>query len=188
MREKFETDADRKNQAELAEGVKRLMGWGLRDLGKSNAHYNLDFFATDNGTRHGAAWVEVKTRSHTFGTYPTIMLSAGKWRDGVSLSQTSQLPFLLFFGFADGVYRYRYDPKHVVSPTAMKLGLAPPNVVTFEWGGRTVKDRDEADAEPVALIPLALWERVVIPPAPEREKAPFESDDKPAPGVVEHPF
>ena len=181
MREHFETSQDRQNQAALAEGVKRLMRWNLRDLAKSNAHYNLDFFATEQGSRRGAAWVEVKTRSHTFGTYPTIMLSAGKWRDGVSLVEATALPFYLFFGFADGVYRYRYDSVHLMQDRSAA-------VVTFEWGGRTKKERDEADSEPVALIPLALWSRCEIPPAPERERAPFEEDEKPAPGAEEHPF
>jgi hypothetical protein len=166
MREHFESCEDRKNQAELAEGVQRLMGWGLRDLSKSNAHYSLDYLATKRGTRQAVAWVELKVRHHTFGEFPTIMLSAGKWRDGVTLAESTGLPFYLFFRFTDDVYYYRYDAVHLMSERTA-------NVVTFEWGGRTVKERDEADAEPVALIPLQLWYRVVIPEVPAPEQHPF---------------
>lgn len=179
-RERFETEQDRKNQVALAEGVERLMDWRLKDLSKSNAHYNLDYVATRRGSRQACAWIEIKARDHVFGTYPTIMLSAGKWRDGVTLAESSGLPFYLFFGFTDGVYRYRFDRVHLMSDRAA-------NVVTFEWGGRTKDERDEADWEPVAHIPVKLWERVELPPAPVREKAPFEVD-APVPGVVEHPF
>lgn len=173
MREHFETPEDRQNQAKIAEGVKRYMRWGLHDLSKSNAHYNLDYVATELGTRKIVALVEVKARTHKFGTYPTIMLSLGKWRDGVTLAESSELAFWLFFSFTDAVYRYKFQRKHLSNHYALPEGKG----VTFEWGGRTTKQRDEADVEPIALIPTTLWERIIIPAATEREKAPFEVEE-----------
>jgi hypothetical protein len=180
-RERFETDQDRANQRELMLDLNRTLNWTFHDLSKSNAHYNLDYF-TSGPEWAGicAAWVEVKVRTHKFGTFKTIMLSAGKWIEGARAARDTGLPFLLFFRFTDGVYQYGYSPKHVASPVAVTTGLTS-HLVKFEWGGRTVKERDEADSEPVALIPLWMWERVEIPPSPEREKAPFERHTPPAP-------
>ena len=174
-RERFESPEDRANQTELARDLRRTWGWIFRDLSASNSHYNLDYFATAPGSSQGCAWVEVKVRHHKFGTFPTIMLSAGKWIEGCRASRETGLPFVLFFRFTDGVWQYVYDPKHVVSPLTVKLGLVNPQqpLVTFEWGGRTTNDRDEADVEPTAMIPVALWKKVELAPPEEPTSHPF---------------
>lgn len=159
MRQRFETAEDRQRQDAIARALKRTYHWVLRSLDASNAHYSLDYFATST-SGIGQAWVEVKERRHVFGTYVSVILSAGKWREGTEFSRASGLPFLLFFQFTDGLYRYEFRPQHIQE------------AVRFDWGGRTSDARDEADAEPVVHIPLALWTKVDVPP----EEAPAQHD------------
>lgn len=166
MRERFETQEDRDNQALLKSDIERAMSWKLHDLGAdSNAHYTIDFFATERGSKKGSAWVEVKVRKkYALKDLPDVMLSAGKWRDGVSLSGSTKLPFYLFFRFTDGVFRYLFKVEH----------LTMAGGITTRFDGRTKDARDDRDSEPLVMIPARLWEPVVIPPPPVREKAPFE--------------
>lgn len=202
-REQFETTEDRARQEVLRGALERTFKLKLKPL--ANAHYTLDFFAYDPKGCVGKAWVEVKCRNIAWGQYDAIMLSAGKWRDGVTFSQTSGLPFILFFQFKGGeVYRYLFNPKHIgtefdqerranadttkllmpygtqeVDKNGLwfdgKLWVSPG--VWLEWGGRTLDDRDGQDAEPVVMIANSLWERVAIEPEPVRDT----SFDKPEP-------
>lgn len=165
MRERFETPEDRERQTQLAKEVARALGWAMRPLVESNSHYTLDYFATALGSRRGVAWVEVKRRFHEFGKYPTIMVSAGKWREGVSLAQTTGLDFWLIFRFDNGVWSFRYAGGEVPSSAPAPTDFGPLGKVWCEWGGRTLNDRDGADAEPVMHLPLKLWSPLELKPA-----------------------
>lgn len=205
-REKFETASDRDRQTALCEALKRTFKVALKPLDELNAHYKntLDYFAyypkgCVGAEWVGVAWIEVKYRHVEWTKYDAIMLSVGKWRDGIKLAESTGLPFVLYFQFkGDAVYRYQYDPKHVGTPfqqkeragadtTKMMMPYGDKEVdknglwynptsklwvspgVWTEWGGRYVDDRDGKDSEPVVMIPRTLWEPVAIEPEPVRD-------------------
>lgn len=128
----------------------------------NNVHYsNLDRFAYDTDSKVAVALIEVKCRSHAFTKYPTLLISAGKWRDGVAFSQACGVPFVILIAFADGDYYYVYRPADVahgiVSQREAKLNN---DKIWCEWGGRTVNTRDSGDIEPVMHIPMKLFRKV----------------------------
>lgn len=203
----YETATHRAAQAKLALALERHFGIKLKPL--KNAHYSLDYFACDAKTRVGRGWVELKCRNTRWGQYDAVMISAGKWRDGVTLAESTGLPFGLWFEFADGsVHGYVYDPKHVGSPadqsvraqadtTKLLLPYGQQEVdknglwsdgklwvrpgVWLEWGGRTRDERDDADAEPVVMIANSLWEPLSL----DRSELDVPPGGDPAP--VEQP-
>lgn len=173
MRERFETAADKTRQVKLAKDVERTMGWSLRPL--MNGHYSLDYFAAEPGTSRGKAWVEVKCRNIKWGSYPTIMLSAGKWRDGVSLAMTTGLDFWLFFRFREGdVWSFRYPGREAPTTAPHPTDFGPLGEVWCEYGGRSNDDRDGQDTEPVMHIPLKLWQPVQVVEATPQPSHPFD--------------
>jgi len=99
-----------------------------------------------NGRPKVVAWAELKCRTHDSAAYPTLMLSMLKWEKGVSLSDASMVPFLVFARFDDRIsYYVRQARRDVFYPV--------------EWGGRTKSDRgQDGDIEPVIHIPMAEFE------------------------------
>lgn len=51
-----------------------------------------------------AAIVEIKCRKNAYNKYPTYMISANKWRNGLQLAKEKEVPFMLVVSFTDGVY------------------------------------------------------------------------------------
>lgn len=84
-----------------------------------------------------AGWAEIKTRTHSFGTYSTYIISERKWRALSALSRVSGVPFFLFVRFLDGTYYIN--------------GLDTDYSVVV--GGRNDRN-DIKDIEPVAGIDL----------------------------------
>jgi len=50
------------------------------------------------------AVVEIKCRNNTHNKYPTYMISAVKWRNGLQLAKDRGVIFLLVVSFTDGIY------------------------------------------------------------------------------------
>ena len=61
-----------------------------------------------------AALVEIKTRRNAKDKYPTYMLSAAKWRSGLSVSADLGVPFLLFVRFTDGLFTTKLKESYPV--------------------------------------------------------------------------
>ncbi len=138
------------NEESLAlerEFLTRLEGvWGS-DIHKLPISYHLDAFCRRRDTG-GGSWLEVKRRSHDYGTYPDVMLSILKWDRGVSLSYTTGRPFLFAVRFTDcdAVYRFKQGDE-------LEFAIV--------HGGRTKNTRDDADVEPVIHIPIERFIKVV---------------------------
>ncbi len=176
-RERHETTEQKTREQALAAKVERAHKVKLQSLSSINAHYGIiDYLACALTPPYAAkAWIELKCRYIRFGDFSTIMLSVGKWAEGVKLAQATGIPFVLVFEFTNGVWRYKFKPEHL------------PQIRT-EFGGRTVATRDDGDIEPVVHIPIALWEHVDVPAAelmPERKPEVVENTIDPA---VEYPF
>lgn len=92
------------------------------------------------------AWVEIKCRKATSTQYPSIMISLHKFEAAVWRAEVTKLPFIFVPGFTDAILCYRY-----------KSGDNIPIV----WGGRTNRGMDNEDVEPVAMIPIELFKKVL---------------------------
>jgi hypothetical protein len=108
--------------------------------------YCFDFAAMRGGRI--VSWVEVKCRTQESTTYPTLMVSAHKWVEGISYAKTTGLPFVLVVEFEDCIKYFKHD---VGDPT---------DSIHLEWGGRTRTPRDRFDAEPVVHIPMELFKPI----------------------------
>ena len=102
-----------------------------------------------------AIWVEVKCRTHAFGQFPTLLISAMKWKEGIELARTTGAGFCILVNYTDGDYFYGYKPAHVADGR-----------VYLEHGGRTRNTRDGGDIEPVMHIPMSLFQKVTTQESP----------------------
>lgn len=108
------------------------------DLQKLPISYGVDFFCMHNDC---PVWIEFKRRSHPFGRYPDVMLSALKWWKAVSLARETMGTFIFAVGFDDlvGITSWNSDNQWVPE---------------IRYGGRTKNTRDQADVEPVVHISI----------------------------------
>jgi len=89
-----------------------------------------------------AAIVEIKTRRNNYNKYPTYMLSANKWRNGLALSKEKGVPFMLVVSFLDGIYVTKMKQEYDI-----------------RQGGRY--DRGDAmDVEDCVYIPMSDFRRM----------------------------
>lgn len=139
----YETEADRKNERQLADRVSGL--WGARFM-KLPISYNLDYALVYGETI--LAWIEMKRRFCTRDKYPTLLLDLQKWHAGIDLYDRTARPFILLIQWDDGDFYYDYDPL---------------SIPKLRYGGRTVKTRDAYDIEPVVHIPVSEFRRIVGP-------------------------
>jgi hypothetical protein len=147
----YQTDHDTRAENEIGAVIQQVYGFRLHKLAIA---YSLDFGAVgpDNLVKF---WCEVKARTGMqWGQYPTVMLSMQKLMAAIRLWDASGLPVLFFVRDADGDIR-QFD-----------LMLARGRSDWVRWGGRTRQTRDSADIEPVAMIPIELFEPLGTVPYP----------------------
>lgn len=108
MRPIYETQQDRENEASVREHICKVSGCKCE---RSPELSPVDGLLVNNDGV-GIALFEIKTRRNTHDKYPTYMLSANKWRNGMRLSEQHGVPFLLFVKFTDGVYFTRLKEEY----------------------------------------------------------------------------
>lgn len=161
MRPTYETPGDRAREAAVVEAFARH--YGIRTI-KSPARYPVDFCVVreESGTEVVTAFGEVKIRTNAIDTYPTFILSVGKWVEGMALAERTATRLLLVVGW-DGGSDVRW-----VDLTAL---TGPPRIAP---GGR--RDRNDADdEEPVIHLPTHVF-RQIPAPAPDPEPAPEQPE------------
>ena len=100
MRPIYETAQDRQRED------------GVREYISNNyacTYIKSDRLATVDGYLYNPdqdliAVVEIKCRNNAHNKYPTYMISAVKWRNGLQLAKDRGVIFLLVVSFIDGVY------------------------------------------------------------------------------------
>lgn len=100
MRPIYETAQDRQRED------------GVREYISNNyacTYIKSDRLATVDGYLYSpkqelVAVVEIKCRNNTHNKYPTYMISAVKWRNGLQLAKDRGVIFLLVVSFTDGIY------------------------------------------------------------------------------------
>jgi hypothetical protein len=136
---RYETDNDRKTQAEIAAVVEDC--WQCR-LFKMREYEVVDYAMLHRVDFTITAWVEIKGRKMRVAQYPTIMMSLHKWERGVFRALITRLPFHFIVGcLEDGQIIYHTFDRN------LKLRV--------EWSGRTNRGMDNEDVEPVVHIPIS---------------------------------
>ena len=142
----YETEADRKREEACVIRFAERTRCNVRKL--SGQYSRLDWLALwpYSGKQ---AWIEVKCRKIRYGQYPSLILSAAKWSEGVRLAESTGALFLVLVEYMDGDYVYSFDPDHLDGGT-----------VRLDYGGRTRATRDAGDVEPVVHISSHLFWKV----------------------------
>lgn len=139
----YESNADRGREDRVADRVGAALGCRMVKL--TGQYARMDRLAEwPTGRRH--AFVEIKCRKSFHDQYPTLMLSAAKWRDGVDMAEATGGDFYVVASYLDGVWLYAYNPQHVAD-----------RAVWLQHGGRTRQTRDPLDVEPVMHIASELF-------------------------------
>ena len=107
--------------------------------------YGVDFFAMVNNR---PVWIEFKRRSHSYGKYPDVILSALKWWKATSLAARTGGIFSFAVAFDDETRVAHWNPENPWTPR-------------LSYGGRTRNTRDNADIEPVAHIDIERFGSLV---------------------------
>ena len=137
MRPFYESSEDIQREQSVAAAAAIRWGCEARKLPKA---YQLDW-AFFRGTLK--AWCEIKCRNTAHAAYPTLLLSAHKWNDGLTFAERFSVPFILLIKWRDGI---RYWEVTDIKPEV-------------QVGGR--KDRGDAqDIEPCVHLPKELFKQL----------------------------
>lgn len=109
-----ETDETKKNEDLFRNRLEKK--WGIQMEHLSSA-YSLDWSANRNGET--VALIEMKCRTHAYGTYPTYMLGLKKWKACREYAASSHIPVFLAIGYTDGDY---YVNEKDVKEFSVKMG------------------------------------------------------------------
>jgi hypothetical protein len=139
MRPQYETTADRVRELSVVDAYSKATGWTFN---KVPAHYRVDGCFTDkNGNL--AAWVEVKNRTCSKGTYPTYLISLNKVREGLALAKDTGVPFVLLVKWTDGCFE-------------LPIAELP---LSIRVGGRSDRN-DWQDQEPVCFFDINSFRQI----------------------------
>lgn len=138
MRKIYETEIDRQNESKVAKYLETAWECTFR---KTITLTNVDgvVFGADNKP---AALVEIKKRFNASTKYPTLLLSANKWRGALGLSEEHGVPFMLVVEFTDGVFATKIKKEYPI-----------------KTGGRYDRG-DKMDLEDCVYIPMSDFKRV----------------------------
>lgn len=133
MRDRYETEADRENERKVFPVIERLWKCRVTQLPKGSP---IDLCLTRD--KKVVAMAEFKKRDHVYGQYPTIFVSSSKHVDAVNYGRALNIPVLLIIQYQDCI-------------AWADLSTA---AVNAEYGGRTVKTRDQWDTGVMSHIDI----------------------------------
>ena len=139
MRPTYETSADLLAESNAASVIGEAWRVNLKKLPVS---YGADWAIERDSMIVG--WGEFKRRKFCWGDFDSIMLSVRKVADLIRLASIDGKAF--FFVQADDGLRY--------------VEISASDTYRVAWGGRTCKTRDNADIEPVVMIPLSKFKAI----------------------------
>lgn len=140
----YETIDDLGQEKAIAEKLEVRWHCVMRKLPRS---YRLDWAASDDGKIR--AWLEFKRRYRTFDQYPDTFLALGKVMAAREFVAATSMKCLFVVQFDD----------------ALAYADMVINGREIVFGGRTDRD-DWEDIEPVVLVPMADFTKIVIPAPP----------------------
>ncbi len=137
-RPRNETEEDLQNETKAATVVANRFGCAVTKL--SEALYHIDWVISRDGAITAVA--EYKRRKNSIDAYPTLLLSAAKWKMGMDYAEMFGVPFILFVEWNDGLYYLKAERS---------------SVVRFEVGGNA--RGQNGDFEPLVLLNVSSFVR-----------------------------
>lgn len=138
MRKIYETEDDRQRQNRIATYIAQK--WDCTYIRSPDLHFVDGKILNKLGKI--AAFVEIKFRYNASNKYPTYMLSATKWHNGIELAKSKGVPLMLVVEFTDGVFAAKLKDNYPMAK-----------------GGRT--DRNDAkDIEDCIFIPMQEFKKI----------------------------
>lgn len=138
MRPLYESAKDLANELQVSSAL--AIKWDCNFF-KMPMSYHVDWMIMKDKPK---AFAELKCRNNQIGRYPTFLLSLSKWMKGKDLAKEVGIPFLIIVRWTDGVFYHE----------------AGSSEVTYGVGGRRDRE-DAADVEPVVLIPIEKFTRII---------------------------
>lgn len=135
MRNTYETEEDRRREAECRARIERIWQCSIE---KNPKFYQIDLVAVKTGRI--IFFFEVKGKGHYSTRYPTAFIGLAKWLKLVEVNRVTGIDTFLFFPFKDDQIIYA------------NVALVKP---TYRWGGRSRDQRDDQDLEPEVHIEIA---------------------------------
>lgn len=138
----FATAADNDSQADTAFIIERAFGPGL-SLKPFGHLCPIDYYAERDGRM--SAVIEIKSRSHDSGAYPTVFLNVRKWLALTMASVGLGVPAFFVVRFTDRV---------------MYVDLAGIDASSNRIGGTSRIVKSKTDREPVVEVPVSSMREV----------------------------
>ena len=139
MRPTYETEHDRRNEAQVGEFLSNT--WGCQ-LFKLKPYYGVDFAVFVGGVMQGV--MEIKTRhysSEDLAKMGGLILSAHKWSTLAQWHAVHGKTIALVVNLTDGIFAFTVQPDEPIPMFSIVLG------------GRTDRG-DQHDIEPCCMIPM----------------------------------
>jgi hypothetical protein len=137
-RPRNETEEDLRHETNAALAVANRFGCAVTKL--SEALYHIDWVISRDGAITAVA--EYKRRKNSVDAYPTLLLSAAKWKKGMDYAELFGVPFILFVEWDEGLYYLKAERS---------------SVVRFEVGGNS--RGQNGDYEPLVHLNIAHFVR-----------------------------
>jgi len=138
----FATEQDRRNEDRIQAVLEAA--WNIK-LHRYEARYEMiDWYGVRDG--RVVVHVELKSRSHPAGRYPTVYLNFRKWNALMMSYIYTAVPSLFVVRFADGEVRW--------------IDIREVNPQPLEVGGCNRLVKSKTDREPVIQVPVAEMHRL----------------------------
>lgn len=110
-RPRNETEDDLKNETEAAHKVANRFNCVVTKL--SEALYHVDWVLSNpDGSIRAVG--EYKRRKNSMAQYPTLLLSAAKWKAGMDWAEMFGVPFILFVEWDEGLFYLKAERSSVM--------------------------------------------------------------------------
>jgi len=130
----FSIDLDKQNEDEAAAAIEAAWRCELHKFGRLCP---IDYYALRDGRMVGL--LEVKSRTHPRGRYPTVFLNVRKWLVLRMGELGMAVPAIFVVKFTDGLY---------------SIPIADVDARRLSMGGTQERVKSDIDIEPVIEIPI----------------------------------
>ena len=114
-RPRNETEEDLRHETDAAKAVANKFGYTVTKL--SEALYHIDWVISKDGEIRAVG--EFKRRNNSMNAYPTLLLSAAKWKSGWDYADMFGVPFILFVEWHEGLFYLKAERS---SPVSFSVG------------------------------------------------------------------
>ena len=108
-RPRNETEEDLRHETDAAKAVANKFGYTVTKL--SESLYHIDWVISKDSEIRAVG--EFKRRNNSMNAYPTLLLSAAKWKTGWDYADMFGVPFILFVEWHEGLFYLKAERSSV---------------------------------------------------------------------------